>query len=149
VDADSRVIISHTDCDSVISPLIVRGLLPPDRIFGEAVIAADHTGEENLISDLLQALYVRRDFNFSARNLALLLQGEPLDRSAQKLVDKRSRDRRETIETVFSGNAVKQSGDLTIVYMNSNMLNQFMPVLFPEASVILTYEQGKMGLETS
>ncbi len=66
------VVLNHTDCDSVLSSFIIRGIFPPHEIFGEAAIAADHTGEENKIADLLQALQYKRDLEFSVRNLKLL-----------------------------------------------------------------------------
>lgn len=40
------VVINHTDCDSVLSSAIIRGILPPEKRFGDAAIAADHTGEK-------------------------------------------------------------------------------------------------------
>ncbi|MEP6509481.1 MAG: hypothetical protein ABJC63_14750 [Gemmatimonadales bacterium] len=49
---DSLVIVSHTDCDSVLSSCIMAGELEPDAQFGEAAIAADHSGETNEIADV-------------------------------------------------------------------------------------------------
>ena len=53
---DQHCVINHTDTDSILSSLIVRGIIPPESIFAEASIAADHTGAENPIADLLQAI---------------------------------------------------------------------------------------------
>jgi hypothetical protein len=58
---NSLVVISHTDCDSVLSSGIMSGHLPPDDTFGDAAIAADHTGEPNDLADLLQGLDDRWD----------------------------------------------------------------------------------------
>jgi len=54
--SEAVVLISHTDCDSVLAAGILRGILPPLDAFGEAVMAADHTGAPNDISDLLQSV---------------------------------------------------------------------------------------------
>lgn len=55
-DPASYVIIHHTDCDSILSSAMLLGLLPADPDLVAASVAADHTGEENEIADLLQAL---------------------------------------------------------------------------------------------
>ncbi len=139
--AEAITVINHTDCDSIISSLIMRGYLPPDQIFYDAVIAADHTGEENPIADLLQALDVKRSINFSVRNLANLLIGKELEPEAKQLLAARLQGRRETADALKLG-AVIQEGLVTVVKLTENMRNEFMPALFPKAAVILTYETG-------
>jgi hypothetical protein len=100
---DGAVLINHTDCDSVVAAAILRGLLPPGEILGEAVIAADHTGEANAIADLLQALDPLRDFASSLLNLLLLLDGQPVEGEAAGLVAKRLADRDRAHEVVAQG----------------------------------------------
>lgn len=142
VPSDSaKIIINHYDCDSIVSSLILGGHLPPDRIFSEAVIAADHTGEENPISDLLQALDYKRNLQFSVKNLAYLLMGKELDHEAKKLLAKRQKARALTLDALNNG-AVIQNGPLTIVNITKNMRNEFMPAMFPNALVIFTFEEG-------
>ena len=53
---DDAIVISHIDCDSILSAGILSGRLEPKPEYGEATIAADHTGIENEIADLLQGL---------------------------------------------------------------------------------------------
>lgn len=53
---DAKIGITHGDCDSVIASLIMLGVLQPDSIYGDAVLAADHSFIENPIADLLQAI---------------------------------------------------------------------------------------------
>lgn len=140
---DAHIVLNHTDCDSIISSLIVGGFIPPAPDFNEAVIAADHTGALQPIADLLQALDVRRDVNFSARNLGLLLAGEPLEASAQKLLDARMKGREETRAAMYDGDALLERGELSVVRISANMRNEFMADLIPEAMIILTCEPGK------
>ena len=87
------VVINHTDCDSVLSAGIMAGHLRPEARFGEAAVAADHTGEKNEISDLLQALRQNRDYGLSLRNLRLLLTGKVLDKIAMEALSERLRKR--------------------------------------------------------
>lgn len=98
------IIISHTDCDSIISRLVMGGEIPPHEIFEKAVIAADHSGEANPIADLLQALDARRNFASSVWNLGALLSEHPLTNSAQQALLQRKRDREATERFVASGN---------------------------------------------
>ena len=53
---DDAVLISHTDCDSVLSAGLLTGRLDPKPEYSDAAIAADHTGLEHEIADLLQGL---------------------------------------------------------------------------------------------
>jgi hypothetical protein len=80
------VVINHTDCDNVLSAALLCGLLEPDARYGAAAIAADHTGQENPIADLLQALDPLRDFEFSLNSLTLLERGQPLSPTAAEMV---------------------------------------------------------------
>jgi hypothetical protein len=54
--SDYIILINHTDTDSILSAFIMNGKLEPLDEYVEAAEAADHTGIENLISDLLQSL---------------------------------------------------------------------------------------------
>ena len=68
------VIINHTDTDSILSSLIMSGKLKPHDEFDMAAIAADHTGKENIISDLLQALEDDRCLNKSVDALQKIVK---------------------------------------------------------------------------
>ena len=75
--SDSIIVINHTDCDSVLSAGIMSGRLAAEDRYGDAALAADHTGDENLIADLLQALDKFDDFELSFAALARLESGQP------------------------------------------------------------------------
>ena len=96
------VVITHTDCDSVLSSAIVSGRLEPKPEYEAAAIAADHTGAKNGIADLLQSLDSSRDHELSLRNLSLLERGLPLEPAAQQALANRIRKRE---------NAARCSGD--------------------------------------
>jgi len=91
--ADAVVVITHTDCDSVISSAIISGRLPPDADLGAAVIAADHTGAENELADMLQCLQEAHDLELSLRNANLLRAGQPLEVAGQEALTLRQRRR--------------------------------------------------------
>jgi hypothetical protein len=137
LDATVPIVINHTDCDSVISSLIMRGLLPPHEAFGVAVLAADHTGNENAIADLLQALDPLRDLNFSVRNLGLLLSGQALDAEAERLLQQRLEGRERARQCVSEGRA-KNLGPLTLVTLDKKVGGEFFPAIFPDSVVIMS-----------
>ena len=99
------IIINHTDCDSILSSRIMAGDLEPLEIFNLAAIAADHTGEENEIADLLQALDDFKDHDFSYRCLTQFLDGgtRKLCLDAQKALDVRHAKRLKASELVAEG----------------------------------------------
>ncbi|MCB0335942.1 MAG: hypothetical protein KDD62_06535, partial [Bdellovibrionales bacterium] len=137
---DEHVVVNHTDCDSVISSLIVKGLLPPLDVFGEAVIAADHTGAENPIADLLQAIDFFHDLQTSIACLGRLLAAEPQPEKIQKALESRLRSREETAVIIKQGDAILQEGALTVVRLNQAMCSEFLPALLPEAKLIMGFE---------
>jgi hypothetical protein len=142
VEQDVPVVINHTDCDSTISSLIMRGYLDPHPIFAEAVIAADHTGEENPIADLLQALDVRRDLDFSVRNLIKLLQGQPLDPHAQELLEQRHQSR---LYAQQEAAHFTQDGLLAHHVLVQRLDGEFLPSLLPTAAVIVYFYSKNEG----
>jgi len=135
-DKENVVVVNHTDCDSVISSAIMRGILPPDPRFGKAVVAADHTGEPNEIADLLQAIQEDRDLEFSLRNLEYLLDGKPLEPRAQELLKARLDDRERAKKIIESGQ-FKSEGDVYFVMLDKRIDGELLPALMPEASAIL------------
>lgn len=133
---DSNVVIHHTDCDSILSSLIARGFLPPEDRFNDAAIAADHTGEENDISDLLGSLMQRRDLEFSMRNLEALLHGAPLDSDALKALEQRKSEREEAAKLVAS-EALRKTGNVYYVWTKSRPDAALFPALLPDAAVVI------------
>ncbi|NTW45898.1 MAG: hypothetical protein HGB18_02460 [Candidatus Moranbacteria bacterium] len=131
-----RVVIHHTDCDSLLSSLIVSGFLPPEERFNAAAIAADHTGEPDEIADLLQPLQRRRDIEFSLRNLDLLLRGEALEEDARELMLGRLAQR-ETVAKLVREGAFRSTGGVYFASFSERHDAAFFPALLPEAAVIL------------
>jgi hypothetical protein len=131
-------LINHTDCDSILSAAILTGLLPPEAKFGNAVLAADHTGEPNSIADLLQALDPMRDVEFSLRNLNLLLQEAALEEAAIKLVEKRARERAFASWLVGAGR-FRLIGSVAVAKLSAeeSIASEFLPGLLPAARIII------------
>jgi hypothetical protein len=146
LDESMPVLINHTDCDSVITAAILRGLLPPEPIFENAVIAADHTGATDPIADLLQALDPLRDFDISLRNLRLLLSGQPLDEAAGGLVEKRHAGRCRALEMVAQGR-FDQIGKVAVAKFASHekVPGEFVPQALPASWVILVASPMQNG----
>ena len=153
---DSVVIISHTDCDSVLSSGIVSGELPPDLRLGLAAIAADHTGEANVIADMLQELDNIRSVNLRADpQFALeesdssylryshdlvrryLERGEDaLDERAQNAIAQRQRKRSAAQEAVARGDFTMLGG-IALATLPEKLDGELFPALLPDAQVIL------------
>ena len=134
--AESVVVINHTDCDSVLSSALVRGLLPPDPRFGDAALAADHTGAENEIADLLQTISDLRDLTFSLRNLQCLLEGRPLDAQATCLLQRRQSDRAWLREMVRTG-AFQRVGGVAYAVLTEKVDGGLLPSLLPDAAPLM------------
>ena len=131
---ESRVIITHTDCDSVLSAAIMAGRVPPEDILGEAAIAADHSGEENSIADLLQGLQQYRDFELSFHNLNLLLLGRKVDLLAEEALNERKRKREKAYHVAAR---FQQEGSLFYLALEEDTDSEFFPALLPDAALIL------------
>ena len=134
--ADAVVVITHTDCDSILSAGIMSGRLAAEDRYGDAAIAADHTGDENAIADLLQALDRYRDVELSLDALMRLESGQPqTDAVAQKIAERR-RKRDMAAECVRDGGVVMQ-GDIAVGHLPHSLDGEFFAPLLPRAVVIL------------
>jgi signal transduction histidine kinase len=133
------VLINHTDCDSILSAAMLSGILPPESIYGDAVVAADHTGAPNPLADLLQALEGLRDIDFSLRSLYRLLNNEGIGLRATELLAKRKSDRSRAKKLVRSG-AFQMVGSVALATLASRerIPCEFFPELLPEAVVIIS-----------
>ncbi len=131
-----HVLVNHTDCDSVLSSSIMRGILEPNQKFGEAAIAADHTGAPNEIADLLQSLQDKRSLSFSLSNLEKLLKGEPIDEEAQQMLDKRLEDRLRAYKIIEEGKFEKV-GSIYFTSVTDKFDAGMLPALLPDATAIL------------
>ncbi len=135
--SEAITVINHVDCDSVLSSAIMKGVIAPDNIFAEAAIAADHTGDENKIADLLQALQDKRNYDFSIRNLKLLLEGKVIEVEAQELLEKNKAER-EKAKTFVEAGAFLTKGPISYALLDTKIESAFFPSLLPEASIIVT-----------
>lgn len=132
------VVINHTDCDSVLAAALMIGSIEPLPQFGEAALAADHTGEENAIADLLQALDSKRDYNLSLRKLRKLMAGETLDDQAQDALRKRRQKRELAAKFVNDGIFSLQNG-IAWAVLKESIDGEFLPALLPDAMLIVTF----------
>jgi len=115
------VVINHMDCDSVLASGILTGRLEPDPAYGIAAIAADHTGEENPVADLLQGLDAHWSRNhrpmpdpdgleFFFDSLTRFQSGRPLDAFAQEAMDVRDESRERAGRIVAEGRFHSEAG---------------------------------------
>lgn len=151
IGEDYTVIINHTDCDSLLSSAIMRGMLPPEEKFGVAAIASDHTGAPNDIADLLQACEHEDDIEFSLRNLQRLLNGEELEPRAQELLKKRLEER-EMAAGLADKAKYSSSGRIAYIDTDTETIDgAFFLALLPKAEfIVIVYprsvkdEHGKL-----
>ncbi len=134
VAPDTTVLITHTDADSILSAGIVSGLLPPKPEYGDAAIAADHTGEPHPIADLLQALDPLRSIADSFNALAILEDGGPLPEWAATELAKRHALRERTV--ALMPNFVMHHGVAWAAFDHA-VAGEFLPLHLPEAQVIV------------
>jgi hypothetical protein len=137
------VVINHTDCDSMLSSAMMLGLLPPTEELVEASVCADHTGAENAIADLLQAMDARRQgtrteaqYLESLRNLELLRTGQPLEDGAECALALH-RERRERAKRLVAAGTVRVDGGVALVELDEEIDGSFFVPLLPEATVIM------------
>jgi hypothetical protein len=135
--ADVPVHITHTDCDSILSAGIVSGVLPAHDVFGEAAIAADHTGAPHAIADLLQAIEHTRSLHESFSALEALLAGHTLPKFADRALNERQARREQAAAAVRDGRFTLHDG-FAWADFDEAMEGEFFPALLPEARVIVT-----------
>ena len=136
------VVINHTDADSILSSGIMSGVLEPEDRYGAAAIAADHTGDENAISDLLQALTEFKNPAFSFQNLNLLLQGKRLEPRAMRAYHRRLKDREHMKRHV---RRFKKRGHVHYIRTSDPLHTDLFFGLLPEAEVILIHFPRRKG----
>ena len=139
---EDSLVLNHTDCDSILTGLLMRGLLPAEQHFGEIVLAADHTGRYHPLADLLQSLYEQRDIGLSVRNLARALTGQTLEEKAWNLFLHRL-SQREATRQLIHGQNIRCKGDVAVVPYHPDLYNPLLPSLLPEAALIVIV--GKPG----
>lgn len=134
--ADALVVITHADCDSILSAGIMSGRLGAEDRYGEAAIAADHSGDENAIADLLQALDKERDIELSFDALARLEARLPQSELVQGRLAERRAKRLAAAEIVWSGK-VAMRGNLAVGDFEQAIDGEFFAPLLPHAAIIM------------
>lgn len=141
---ETEVVLHHTDCDSVLSAGIARGILMADDRFGAAAIAADHTGADDPIADLLQGLQGFRDLRLSLSSLQKLLEGKPLTEKAEQALAIRRREREGARELVLSGK-LRNQGGLAWARYDGALDTALLPSLVPDAALIMVTRKNRSG----
>lgn len=145
VPLEVPVVVNHTDCDSVISSAIARGIIPPHTEFQRAVVCADHTGEPSRIAEVLQALEPAQDLGLSLQTLACLLQNQPLPPRAQAFVDQSQREAQLAIDAFMRGDYDIRDG-VALLRTGQQVESSFVVPLFPDAAIVMnTYPRKNTG----
>ena len=141
VDAEACVVIHHTDCDSILSSAMLLGNLPADPDLVSASVAADHTGEENEIADLLQALDEGRrgdrtaeEYLESLRAVEDLRAGRPLGERATHALGRRRMRRARALE-LRDGFDLRDG--VAFAVSDHSIDSAFFPAVVPEAAIIM------------
>jgi hypothetical protein len=120
----------------------MRGIIKPEPRFEAAVIAADHTGKENEIADLLQSFEHEKDISFSMQMLDLFLQDLPLPEKAKSLVEERKRARVKLQKMVSEG-VFKMVEGVAYADVDETIDAGLLPALLPAAKAIVIGMPGK------
>ena len=139
---NSIAVINHTDCDAILSALVMIGALSPDKKYGIAAIAADHTGEEIDIADLLQGMEYEENLEFSLRNFSLFLEGTRLEEKAQRLFNLRLAERKKA-EELFKDGKIKNKKGIYYVRIEERIDPVFFLPFLPEAEILIVFSPGE------
>lgn len=138
----NAAVVTHTDYDSAVTAGMLTGRLPLKlgEILGAAAIAADHTGEENVFADTLQAIQDLRDVEFSLSCLRTLLQqGEDyLPPVAREALQGRREQRAKLMELILAGVFKNRRSGVYVAFLNTRVDGELLPSLLPQATVIVT-----------
>ncbi|NOQ56166.1 MAG: hypothetical protein GQ477_05175, partial [Nanohaloarchaea archaeon] len=141
-----KIIINHTDCDAVLSSMIMTGVLEPSDKYNTAAIAADHTGRENKISDLLQALQETRDLPFIMENLYHILNDEKIETKAEILLEDRKKSRKKVKQLVDAG-AFSEYNDIYYIKLEEKIESELVPEYLPDAKLVILASPMPAGSE--
>lgn len=133
---DRKIVLNHADCDSVLSMLVMLGVLPPDERFGAAAIAADHTGDRDEIADLLMALDPLRDVFLSVRELFKLLRGKSLSLTSGRLLLNRRLSRRR-LKCLVKKGSFRFCDGVAYIILKKKIEGELAPAVLPGARAIL------------
>lgn len=130
LDGAWAVVINHPDTDSILSALIMSGVLEPRDEYNAAAIAADHTGAENVIADLLQSLEEDGSLQKSVETLQKCVD------VLRKVVEQRLRVRQE-LKALADARLFKMEGGIAYKMLDKKIDAGLLPSLFPEAEAVM------------
>ncbi|MDP1834849.1 MAG: hypothetical protein Q8K75_02875 [Chlamydiales bacterium] len=137
---------THVDTDSLLSYFVLL-TANVDEQFSTASIAADHTGAENRIADVLQSLTDLRNVEFSFDCLDDVLENRTLPEKAQRLLDTRLRNRERALEYVQNGIIAPMGNGVYVGRFEEALPGELLPALIPEAKVIALVSSLKPGIK--
>ncbi len=140
--SDYKVVLNHTDCDSIITAFIMLGIIEPEERFLRSVIAADHTGEEDSIADLLQSIEYSRNLDSISNSLFLMLEGKELPQDAKDMLGLREKNR-ERVRSMIEHNRFHKIGSIAVFITESNLDPAILVSLLPDSSAIMVSSQSK------
>ena len=128
------VVLTHTDCDSVLCAGILLHLLPADGRLGAAAIAADHTGAEDPLADALQAVDHRRDWGLSLELARRVLDGREIRADLAAAINQRRAERERAADV--AGRA-HWFGRVACIVAADEVSGEFFPLHLPAAAVVM------------
>lgn len=152
-EAADVVVINHMDCDSVLASGILARRLEPDPAYGEAAIAADHTGEENPVADLLQGLDAHWSRNrrpmpdpdgleFFFDSLSLFQSGRAMDSFAREAMDMRKESRDRASRIVAEGCFQSEAG-VSFAALEEPLEGELLLPFLDEAMMVVTMNRHR------
>jgi len=132
---NDKIIINHTDCDSILSSLIIAGLLEPKEEYKHAALCADHTGEISEISEILQALEKERTVDLSIHSLMSFISTGKVASNIIPYLNAYRACRQRVHDYVSKAYSV---GDIVVVPIDSDINSIMLLSCFPNAKIIMT-----------
>ena len=129
------IVVNHTDTDSLLSALLMSGKIEPNIEYEKAAIAADHTGEEHIISDLLQSSEDGRELKKSIE-LLLIMVKDPKMVKDLGIMKERLLIRSELKELVPTF-TVNMNNGIAFKIMDKKIDAGLLPALFPNVKAIM------------
>ena len=135
LDDEYVIVVNHTDTDSLLSVLLMSGKIDPNSEYEQAAIAADHTGEANIISDLLQSSEDGRELKKSIE-LLLIMVKDPKMVKDLGIMKERLLIRSELKELVPTF-TVNMNNGIAFKIMDKKIDAGLLPALFPNVKAIM------------
>ena len=135
-----KVVVNHFDADSALSAGMLDGQIPIEDGFGEAAIAADHTGGKNEFGDLLSSIDNPPRLKYSMDRLHDLMDGNLTDDEATKSIQERDAQRERAKELVEKGRFQDMGNGVVYAQLRTDepaIRPVLLPGLMPDAELII------------